>query len=84
MIKLLSDQENDVDRREEAFGKRAVGKCRDCKQPSGKEQQTIQKKRTHRLICFSFSLPSACHTRRSTDSLFFTLPFTFFFTRGRS
>ena len=34
MIKLLSDQENDVDRREEAFGKRAVGKCRDYKQPS--------------------------------------------------
>ena len=46
MTKLLSDQENDVDRREDAFGKRAVGKCRDYKQNrQSVEQQTIQEKK---------------------------------------
>jgi len=61
MIELLSDQENEVDRREEAFGKRAVGKCRDyqnnrqMRTPGGKKRKKKKGKLTGSSVSVSVS-----------------------------
>lgn len=58
MIELLSDQENEVDKREEAFGNRAVGKCRDYKPGQVRTAKTIQKeKKNAQAHLFQFQSP---------------------------